>query len=176
MEDLVRKLSGFKLIIVCGLPGTGKTTIAKRLASKMGAEYLSTDDIRVKELFQKTSRFDRGNVSQEKHVKIVRKKVYRELARRAKRLLKKEKSVILDGTFLDERRDEVYEELKQYAEKSVMVVVRESKKMIRSRIAKSDIEKWEREAYVYWEKALRKGKATYPKSDGKVSVVEVNND
>ena len=38
------------LIIICGLPGTGKTFIAKKLAPKINAEHLSTDRIR-KELF-----------------------------------------------------------------------------------------------------------------------------
>lgn len=40
------------VIIICGLPGVGKTTVAKKLASKMNAIVLSTDKIR-KELLKK---------------------------------------------------------------------------------------------------------------------------
>lgn len=39
------------LIIVCGLPGTGKSTLAKHLSSDLGGEVLRTDIIR-RELFK----------------------------------------------------------------------------------------------------------------------------
>jgi len=34
------------IIVICGLPGTGKTTIAKKLAPIINAIVLSTDKIR----------------------------------------------------------------------------------------------------------------------------------
>jgi len=40
------------IIIICGLPGVGKTTVAKELAPLLNAVILSTDKIR-KELFSK---------------------------------------------------------------------------------------------------------------------------
>jgi predicted kinase len=43
-----------KVLIMCGLPGVGKTTIAKQLALLINGVVLSTDKIR-KELFYKPS-------------------------------------------------------------------------------------------------------------------------
>ena len=40
------------IIIICGLPGVGKTTVAKELAPLVNAVILSTDKIR-KELFSR---------------------------------------------------------------------------------------------------------------------------
>ncbi len=74
------------LILVCGLPGTGKTTIASLLASKLNAAHLRTDVIR-KEMF------DNLTYSGEE-----KQKVYLEMLKRAKGCLDK-RTVILDATF-----------------------------------------------------------------------------
>lgn len=99
MEKLGEQLSGFKVIIFCGLPGSGKTTYARAVCKKINAKYFSTDQIRTRELFVKTGRFDRGKSSQEYHVKVVRKKIYEEMTRRAIKFVKDEFQVVLDGTF-----------------------------------------------------------------------------
>ena len=36
--------TGPRLIVICGLPGSGKTTLAKALESKVGAVRFSPDD------------------------------------------------------------------------------------------------------------------------------------
>ena len=74
------------LILVCGLPGVGKTHFAKALAKKMGALHMSSDQIRMKELVKRT-------YSQEE-----KDKIYRLMADRAMVLLGKG-DVILDATF-----------------------------------------------------------------------------
>lgn len=74
------------VIIVCGLPGTGKTTVAKILMQKYNALHLRTDMIR-KEL----------SASPTYHPKEV-DQVYKELFRRAEVALTYN-NVILDATF-----------------------------------------------------------------------------
>lgn len=86
------------LVIVCGLPGTGKSFLSKKLAERIQAEHLNTDKIR-KELFPKPS-----YSGEEKQ------KVYEEMLSRAGKFLAGKKNVILDGTFFKKAlRKRVYE-------------------------------------------------------------------
>ncbi len=88
-----------RLIIICGLSGTGKSTLAAALGETLWAEPLATDRIR-KELampagIEGGARFAEGPYSLEK-----RTKTYKELIRRAcTDYLQNGRSVILDGTF-----------------------------------------------------------------------------
>lgn len=71
------------LVVIYGLPGTGKSEVAKLVAQKINAAHLQTDVIR-KEL----------NFS----VKA-KKETYKALLQEAEKILKNNKSVVLDGTF-----------------------------------------------------------------------------
>lgn len=75
------------LIIVCGLPGTGKTTLAKRMADETKSFLLNTDIIRKKVIY------DPGYTEKEKEM------VYNLLFEMAEKFLLTGKNVILDGTF-----------------------------------------------------------------------------
>jgi len=116
------------LIIVCGLPGTGKSTLAKHLSSDLEGEVLRTDLIR-RELFKDATLkevlesnnpmqydleriFDRQKSIQEKYQQMIWKQkemVYDELLRRVETLLEKGSNVILDGTFYGRKmREKIY--------------------------------------------------------------------
>ncbi len=75
------------LIMVCGLPGTGKSSFSKELAKKIGADYLSSDSIRMQVLDRRT------------YSKDEKSRIYRLLAEKAGRSLTEGKSVIVDATF-----------------------------------------------------------------------------
>jgi hypothetical protein len=88
------------IIIICGLPGTGKTFLARKLSKKINAVLLSTDKIR-KEIIQKP-----------KYTLWERVLVYNVLFLIAKYLLSAGTNCILDGTFNRKRsRDEAIEKL-----------------------------------------------------------------
>jgi predicted kinase len=78
------------IIIICGLPGVGKTTLAKELAPLVNAVLLSTDKIR-KELFSRPT-YGRGE----------RKLIYDAMILIAKYLHKAGINCILDATFTRE--------------------------------------------------------------------------
>jgi predicted kinase len=80
------------IIVVCGLPGTGKTTLAKNLASLMGAVILSTDKIRKEIIANPTYTVQ--------EIKLV----YRILLLLAKYLHNAGVNCILDGTFSTENQ------------------------------------------------------------------------
>ena len=75
------------LVIVCGLPGTGKTTFAKKLAPLINAIILSTDKIR-KEL-----------IASPTYGKEEQKLIYDVMILLAKYLGDASKNCILDATF-----------------------------------------------------------------------------
>lgn len=75
------------VIMVAGLPGSGKSYFARRFAERLGAVYLSSDRIR-KGLFESPS-----YTSEEKE------KVYDEMKRRMLAALAKGEIIVLDGTF-----------------------------------------------------------------------------
>lgn len=83
----------FSLIMIVGLPGTGKTTFAKALQQHMGVKHLNSDMIR-EELGL------RGRYTKED-----KSKVYHELLNRTGNYLRNGKSVIVDATlYLEELR------------------------------------------------------------------------
>jgi aminoglycoside phosphotransferase family enzyme/adenylate kinase family enzyme len=91
------------LILIGGGPGTGKSTLSKNLSERIGAQVISTDDVRKK--LQKdgcltgpTGELDSGLYSPENV-----SKVYDEVLRQAGLLLRHGSSVILDGTWRDPR-------------------------------------------------------------------------
>ena len=75
------------IVIICGLPGVGKTTIAKNLAPLIDASVLSTDKIR-KELILKPT-----------YQKEERALIYDVMILLAKYLRQSDRNCILDATF-----------------------------------------------------------------------------
>lgn len=75
------------VILVMGLPGSGKSYFAEKLAQKVHAEYLNSDQIR-KEMFP-----ERTYSNSEKA------RVYETLLKKMQEAIGKEKDVVLDATF-----------------------------------------------------------------------------
>jgi predicted kinase len=87
-------------VIVCGLPGTGKTTVARNIAQLVDATVLSTDKIR-KELFPMPT-----------YWRQERRLVYQVLTLLARYLHGAKVNCILDATFNAERsRNEIIQSL-----------------------------------------------------------------
>lgn len=105
------------LVIVCGLPGTGKSFVAKAVAERINARLLQTDAIR-KEMFAKPE-----------YTKEEKMKVYREMFARAKN---SKENIVLDAVF-------PYEELRKTAssisENAVIIETRCSEKTASKRLS-----------------------------------------
>ncbi|TWU24796.1 bifunctional aminoglycoside phosphotransferase/ATP-binding protein [Bythopirellula polymerisocia] len=85
------------IIVVCGLMGTGKSTLARSIAEAAGADLLQTDVIR-KLLIgtcETPASYGGGNYRQ-----LLRQQVYDRLLKDAADALDSGRSVIADGTFL----------------------------------------------------------------------------
>jgi uncharacterized protein len=92
-------LGEVRLIVVGGLPGTGKTTVAEMMSAHCSWTVLSSDAIRREIAGVPSSDQSYGEGS---HDPAVTKRTYDTLLRRAKAALSLGESVILDASFADE--------------------------------------------------------------------------
>ncbi len=83
-----------ELVVVCGLPGVGKTTVAETITDRTDGELFRTDVVR-KELFPEPE-----YTAEESQV------VYEELFRRGTEALARGSAAVFDGTFTDRSRRE----------------------------------------------------------------------
>jgi predicted kinase len=84
------------VFIMIGLPGSGKTTLSKKLTAKLGTIHLSSDEIR-KEVFNSSRH---GEIDQDM-VNEQRKNTYKIMYQRGIELVRSGKKVILDATHLE---------------------------------------------------------------------------
>ncbi len=89
-ESLQIKGAGM-IIIVFGLPGSGKSYFAERLAKMTGAEYVNSDRLR-KQMF-----------SSRKYTEKEKNAVYNAMLAKLKEAVLQEKSILLDATFHKEK-------------------------------------------------------------------------
>jgi aminoglycoside phosphotransferase family enzyme/predicted kinase len=91
------QLSSPFLLVMRGLMGTGKTTLATELADTLGVERIGTDDVRKTQrgLDPSPESFNAGRYAPQE-----RKGIYQELFSRGSGLLERGESLVLDGTFL----------------------------------------------------------------------------
>lgn len=113
-----------QLIVVCGLQGTGKTTIARRILERIQAVLLRTDVIR-KEL----------EISQ--YSEEAKQMVYNEMFSKARNLLQENKNVVLDATFIRQKnRDQAQQIAKEVNADFRIIQVVSSIEAVKERIGK----------------------------------------
>ena len=95
VELIKAELEPGTLLITCGLPGTWKTEVSEEISKIKGYIILRTDLIRL-EVLKSEDVFDEKVASSMSK----RELVYDETFRRAEELVQKDKSVILDATFV----------------------------------------------------------------------------
>ncbi|MGK2880783.1 MAG: AAA family ATPase [Mycobacterium sp.] len=100
-----------RLILVGGGPGTGKSTLAESLAEEIGAQVVSTDDVRRQLLLSGAIAGDVGVVDSGLYAPANVTAVYDAVLGRARRYLFGGQSVILDGTWRDPRQRQLAREL-----------------------------------------------------------------
>ena len=94
-EAIIDDIPKDAVIVMCGLPATGKSTVAKRIAEAKDFTLLSSDIIRL-EMLKGEDIFDQKVASDMKK----RLMVYERMFSRAGQIMEKGKGVILDATFI----------------------------------------------------------------------------
>ena len=90
-----------RLVLVGGGPGTGKTTVARGLAEILGAQVISTDDVRAAMVARGEIAGRAGVLGEGLYTPENVEAVYREVLQQARAGLSHGRSVILDGTWAD---------------------------------------------------------------------------
>ncbi len=114
------------IILVFGLPGTGKSYFARHLQKEIDAVLLNTDIIR--EDLHIKGKYDEDT----------KQRVYDEILTRTEKYLKKEKDIIVDGTFHKrERRKDFYRLAAEMQTDIFYIEIRASEKTIKQRLTES---------------------------------------
>ena len=87
------------MLIVFGLPGTGKSYFSKLLATELGYEYISSDETRKK------------NFANRNYSDTEKTDVYHYMLREISALIQQDRDVIIDGTFYKETIREAFKNL-----------------------------------------------------------------
>lgn len=113
------------VIAVAGLPGSGKTYFAQRLAEKLGAQHISSDALR-KQLFPSPT-----------YHPTEKQAVYQQLLAMAQRHLTRGTDTILDATFhKQERREWITSELARNGHVPYWMVVQADENTTLKRVSK----------------------------------------
>ena len=113
------------LVLIIGLPGTGKTTFANALEQEIGAVHLNSDIIR-------TTSGRRG-----KYDASSKAAVYKELYDRAEELLDQQRDVVVDATLYKEVLRQPFEKLaKKYKTSIKWIELKADEAVIKERVSK----------------------------------------
>jgi predicted kinase len=113
------------LILVFGLPGSGKTYFASHLAKRLNAVHLSSDIVR-----QETGAWNKYSTAS-------KESVYDALFEETRRNVLSGNTVVVDATFYRKKhRDKFIKEAKRLAVRCKLIEVRAMEKTIRQRVSK----------------------------------------
>jgi hypothetical protein len=87
------------LVVLCGLPASGKSTLASALSRRLGMVHVNTDVVRKQTAGQLPTAPQAAEFNAGLYTERMTRATYSLLNRRARRWLRREVPVVLDGTF-----------------------------------------------------------------------------
>ncbi len=140
------------LVLVTGLPGVGKSTIAKLLVEHAGAFRLNSDSIR-RELFP----------IERTYSDIETVHVIRETEKRAREALKVKKNIVLDALFTTTKSRKLYKKLTQKEGVDFRILyVYTKESLVQERMEKRAVEQKDESEAVFEHYLERKGRYEIP--------------
>ena len=113
------------LIIVYGLPGTGKTYFSEHLAKEIDAVHLNTDRIRHK--INKQGQYDKES----------KMEVYEHMQNEMTGEIHRGNDVVVDGTFSNKpKRKQFIEKAKALNQRTILIEIQANENLVRKRLSK----------------------------------------
>jgi predicted kinase len=163
-DEVEQRLRSVRAVLLSGLPGSGKTTIARLLADNYGFEHLSSDEIRMARFPMRHGSGPRTRAPDQEAMTRARNWAYGEMSRRARKILRNGGKAVLDATNADQRRDRLASEVTRALGDptlAVWLVCRTPKEIRADRLRASDPDGlWLLEEF---ENRIARGEVTLPK-------------
>ncbi len=122
------------VVMICGLTGTGKSTLARALSRRLGAPVINSDVTR-KRLAGTLERHGTVSYGEGLYSPATTGRAYRKMTEEAEKLLAAGEAVILDATFQKAgQRAAVFAAAKKFAAQVAVVECRSSEDMARQRL------------------------------------------
>jgi len=113
------------IIVVFGLPGTGKSYFSKHFAEKLNAEYVNTDEIRYN--MNKMGEYDNET----------KQLIYNQLMKEVKKRLQFASNVIVDGTFHERsKRNQIKTQARKLNQRTVFIELKSNDSLAKKRLKK----------------------------------------
>lgn len=181
LKRYISQLKNAKVILMCGMPGCGKSTIAKSLSQMLGAQLLISDKIR-EEVFNSVRYDPRGDAS----VLSIRPKYYAKLWEEVRKCILQNKKVVIDASNMDKQRTFLIKKIDGLIGRKniIVLIVKTAKKSIAKRMKQvggmaSEKEGfhsgWKR-VYCYYEEHLKDRSYFWPTKKEGVRILEILND
>lgn len=164
-EDIKLLKDKTQVVLMVGMPGSGKSTISEMLVAAFGYWRFSSDQIRMNELFPGQ---EHRLAKEHDTVMKNRELIYQELTKRIVTAVKRGQRVVVDATNLDEKRNLILPALLEVCEpeKIAFVMVKTPEEIMRKRFLKDqdgEVDKWQ-SVYGYWKEYFATGKASFPQA------------
>jgi predicted kinase len=113
------------IILVSGLPGSGKSYFAEKLAARIGAAYLNSDQVRI--AMQASGKYTLED----------KLSVYRQMAMETQKLINEKKKVVVDATFYRQDIRDLFFKLTENKRIPIRIInVTANEALIRERLKK----------------------------------------
>jgi hypothetical protein len=165
------------LVLVMGLPGTGKTSVAKKISQRIDAKKIDNDKVKRKIVPKLLgSKFEWYLKTRRRFPFYTRKKVYEAMLFETKNHLNKNKNVVCTGSFYSKKLREIFYDflISQNIEFYIVNVVC-PENILKKRIAKRQIRAKKEEIIATWD-IYKKEKSLWQPIEEKHVIIDSSKD